>query len=248
MNEDMEAKYRVYFVGLRTFLRLPDISPAAKAVFMNILMYAGEDGKAFPSQARLAADLGVSERHIRTLINELKRHNMLTWRQKERNGPNYYTPSPEVYRRAEELGRKSISARNGNRVPSPSGSPVPAKVITESIKKGSQSPLVQKLQLLRGKPLSDPETDEFHHLVSDSGPEKVGAAMDRLRARGKDSGISVPYLREVVSDTVPGKPVFTPCGKCRNGYTVGQSGDKWPHTCLRDFQLNLQGWERTHRR
>lgn len=59
-------------------LRHPTLSPTAKIVFSVISSYAyGSKNNAFPGQKQLAKDIGLTERTIRTAIQELQRAKLL---------------------------------------------------------------------------------------------------------------------------------------------------------------------------
>ncbi len=51
----------------------PDLSPSAKLLWGKLAQYAGKDGRAYPSIAKLAADIGLKERQTQNLIRELKK-------------------------------------------------------------------------------------------------------------------------------------------------------------------------------
>jgi len=54
-----------------------EVSYGAKCLFGQLTQHAGEDGFCFPSQKTLAKELGCSERYIRKLVAELKRHKLI---------------------------------------------------------------------------------------------------------------------------------------------------------------------------
>jgi hypothetical protein len=51
----------------------PDLSPSAKLLWGKLAQYAGMDGRAYPSIARLAADIGLKERQTQNVLAELKK-------------------------------------------------------------------------------------------------------------------------------------------------------------------------------
>jgi hypothetical protein len=55
-----------------TILTRSDISPGAKLCYAALLMYGRQKGSCFPGQGRLAADIGVSDRSVRTYLGELR--------------------------------------------------------------------------------------------------------------------------------------------------------------------------------
>ena len=52
-------------------LQRSDISPGAKLLFARLAQFAGEDGRAWPSQEALGKEIGVSDRQVRTYLHEL---------------------------------------------------------------------------------------------------------------------------------------------------------------------------------
>jgi hypothetical protein len=67
------------------------LSLGARMVYAMLLKYAWQEDFCFPAQARLAQDLGVTDRSIRTFLNELKDAGLITWKQQGLNRPNVYT-------------------------------------------------------------------------------------------------------------------------------------------------------------
>jgi len=71
--------------------RNPDISIGAKAAYTSLLSYSWNTGRAWPSQARLAADLGVSRTSIHTWLSELQQHGLIAIKKRQsKNSPNVY--------------------------------------------------------------------------------------------------------------------------------------------------------------
>lgn len=59
-------------------LRRSDIQPGAKLTYMVLLSYAWQKNTAYPGQDRLASDMGVSERSVRTYLEQLQRSGLVT--------------------------------------------------------------------------------------------------------------------------------------------------------------------------
>jgi DNA-binding transcriptional MocR family regulator len=55
-----------------TVLRDPDLSPGAKLAYAMLLSYAWHEASVFPGQARLAVDMGVTERSVIRYLQELQ--------------------------------------------------------------------------------------------------------------------------------------------------------------------------------
>lgn len=70
--------------------RDPDLSQSSKVVYGTIASYANVEQTAFPSITRIAADSGISERHVYRCLKELEQHHYL--KVERQNGqPNLYT-------------------------------------------------------------------------------------------------------------------------------------------------------------
>lgn len=72
-------------------LRSPDLTPAAKMTYAMLLSYAWQNDFCFPGQERLANDIGVSDRSVRTYLKELEEKGLLSIRQQGQGKPNLYT-------------------------------------------------------------------------------------------------------------------------------------------------------------
>jgi hypothetical protein len=53
-------------------MRDKTLSTGARLAYAFLLMYAWQEGSCFPGQARLAKDIGVSERHLQRYLYELR--------------------------------------------------------------------------------------------------------------------------------------------------------------------------------
>lgn len=59
-------------------LKSPRITPGAKLAYTMLLSYAWQNDYCFPGQQRLGRDIGVSERSVRTYLQELEAKAFLT--------------------------------------------------------------------------------------------------------------------------------------------------------------------------
>ena len=112
------------FVQLpRAVLFHPDLSDGAKVLFGALLHYAWQEGSCFPGQARLADDLGVTERTIRNRIRELEAAGVLRVKQRGLGKTNLYlllcSGEPEGGERSgpSSAARNQDSAKTGNQIP-----------------------------------------------------------------------------------------------------------------------------------
>jgi hypothetical protein len=67
-----------------------EISLGARMAYAMLLKYAWQDGFCFPAQQRIATDLGVTDRSVRTFLNELRANHLVDWKHQGLNRPNIY--------------------------------------------------------------------------------------------------------------------------------------------------------------
>jgi len=72
-------------------LRNPRISFGAKLAYAVLLSYAWQDKSCFPGQERMAHDLGVTSRSVRTYLAELESAGFIVVAQRGLNKTNLYT-------------------------------------------------------------------------------------------------------------------------------------------------------------
>ena len=72
-------------------LKSAALSPGAKLAYAMILSYAWHEASCFPGQTRLAADIGVSDRSVRTYLKELETKGLLSIKQRGQGKTNLYT-------------------------------------------------------------------------------------------------------------------------------------------------------------
>lgn len=67
-----------------------DISPGAKLAYAMLLRYAWHQDFSFPGQVKLAEDMGVGERSVRTYLQELEKFRFLEIVQRGQGKTNIY--------------------------------------------------------------------------------------------------------------------------------------------------------------
>ena len=72
----------------RSLLIMMHLTP--RMTYGMLLSYAWQKDFCHPAQERLAADLGVSDRSVRTFLAELRDNRLVTWKQQGLNKPNIY--------------------------------------------------------------------------------------------------------------------------------------------------------------
>ena len=89
--ETREPALRTGFVQLPSFILKDDkLSTGAKVTYAMFLDYAWNHDSVFPGQATLAKHIGVTERHVRNFIAELKRAGLLAVKRRGLGKTNIY--------------------------------------------------------------------------------------------------------------------------------------------------------------
>lgn len=68
----------------------PNLSPASKTLYLLLINYAGNKSYCWPSQSKLATDLGVSTKSIGRWLDELTSHGLITTRRRGQTKSNVY--------------------------------------------------------------------------------------------------------------------------------------------------------------
>src|SRR4030081_1372555 len=87
------------------------LSPGAKLTYAMLLKYAWQNDYCFPGQERLAKDMGVTDRSVRTYLQELERERFVAIHQRGLGKPNLY----ELNVSASATGRKIFPVRTGRK-------------------------------------------------------------------------------------------------------------------------------------
>ena len=66
------------------------LSPGAKLTYAMLLKYAWQNDYCFPGQERLANDMGVTDRSVRTYLHELETQKFVDIKQRGLGKPNLY--------------------------------------------------------------------------------------------------------------------------------------------------------------
>ena len=89
------------------------LSPGAKLTYAMLLKYAWQNDYCFPGQERLAKDMGVTDRSVRTYLQELEALRFVNIKQRGLGKPNLY----ELNLSASATGRKKFPVRTGRKQP-----------------------------------------------------------------------------------------------------------------------------------
>ena|SRR5271165_532900 len=87
------------------------LSPGAKLTYAMLLKYAWQNDFCFPGQERLAKDMGVTDRSVRTYLQELEAQKFVNIKQRGLGKPNLY----ELNLFAAGADRKKFPFRTGRK-------------------------------------------------------------------------------------------------------------------------------------
>jgi Helix-turn-helix domain len=87
------------------------LSPGAKLTYAMLLKYAWQNDFCFPGQERLAKDMGVTDRSVRTYLQELETQKFVNIKQRGLGKPNLY----ELNLTAAAADRKYFPVRTGRK-------------------------------------------------------------------------------------------------------------------------------------
>jgi hypothetical protein len=90
-------------------LRRSDLQPGAKLTYMVLLSYAWQKNHAYPGQDSLARDMGVSDRSVRTYLDQLVASGLLTIRRRGLGLTNVYILHRIRPENISDQDRKSVS-------------------------------------------------------------------------------------------------------------------------------------------
>jgi hypothetical protein len=85
------------------------LSPGSKLAYAMLLKYAWQNDCGFPGQERLAKDMGVTDRSVRTYLQELEAQKFIVIKQRGLGKPNLY----ELNLSASTTDRKKADLKTG---------------------------------------------------------------------------------------------------------------------------------------
>lgn len=117
----------------RLLWRLRSVSPSERLLLLALNYHAGDSDEAWPSQATLAAEVGVSERHVRRLCDELEHRGWLlitrSWPNKYRiqwsQFPGSAEEKPDIHVRMSEMRKRTSETRKRTPMSARTGHPCP---------------------------------------------------------------------------------------------------------------------------
>ena len=87
------------------------LSPGSKLTYAMLLKYAWQNDFCFPGQERLAKDMGVTDRSVRTYLQELEMQKFVNIKQRGLGKPNLY----ELNLSASATDRKYFPVKTGRK-------------------------------------------------------------------------------------------------------------------------------------
>lgn len=87
------------------------VSPGAKLAYAMLLKYAWQDDYCYPGQERLAKDMGVTDRSVRTYLQELQAEKFINIKHKGQGKPNLYV----LNLRPSGADRKNFPVKTGRK-------------------------------------------------------------------------------------------------------------------------------------
>lgn len=86
-NEMLRAGFAAFpYVVLRD----TRLSVGSRLAYAVLLSYAWQEGSCFPGQLRMAKDMGITDRHLRRFLVELRDVGYIIWRKNGAGGTNTY--------------------------------------------------------------------------------------------------------------------------------------------------------------
>lgn len=129
LKKDMDnVKRTINFKKLAEVIRNNKLSPLQKVLILDILLYAGVSGDAFPSQQTLADDLGYTTRSVRYAMDMLYAAGLVKKKRRGFAKSNIYFISEELYFRSGADKSDNISSQSGTNIPNHSSTPLPPNV------------------------------------------------------------------------------------------------------------------------
>lgn len=123
-------------------LRDTRLSAGARLSYAVLLMYAWQEGSCFPGQARMAKDLGVSERHLRRFLTELRAAGYVSWQKLLAGGTNTYILHDVTTKlKKGKATRTRVSAQSGHR--RPRSEDMDVRLIDPAIRPREEDPVSQ---------------------------------------------------------------------------------------------------------
>lgn len=122
------TKRTINFTKLSEIMRSPRLKPVQKALLVNLILYAGTSGDAFPSQDTLAKDFACTSRYIRMCLDMLVAAQLISKKRRGFSKSNLYLFNKELYYLNDTRKDNNSSSQRGNNIPDYSSTPLPPNV------------------------------------------------------------------------------------------------------------------------
>lgn len=204
-------------------IRNPSLEPIDKVVLIDILLYGGVTGAAFPSETTLARNQNRSERWIQEVIKRLKAKSwIIKTKRRGFSQSNLYTLNPELYFGNDNTNQMPTSDQSGTTLPVQTSSGLPTNNSQEVNQISSEIQLQVKRAL--GNNYNATAVRRIRKLCQAYTETWVSDAINVIVKRNPPFikvGLIEKVLQDWQKDGKPEpKPLFTPCNKdgCQDGF------------------------------
>jgi hypothetical protein len=181
------------------------LTAGARLLYALLVHYAWQDGECFPGQERLARDLGVSDRTVRSYMDELVRRGLVAKQRRGRGATNLYAlvegeSRPEADFRSEDMTGRVVPLKTGSLLPVQTGSVLPPtktqRTKTQETKRTpSLSPPRRRLTRAERKSEAIAKLDAFANGEDVSQWSSVSSPPRRPRTRGERQAAAIAKLQ-----------------------------------------------------
>ncbi len=246
--EDQKQGRNINFSKLRELVRSKSLTPLEKCVVVDLILYAGVDKEAFPSENTLGKDFSRSDRQIRNCLAKLKQSGWIkSWTKRGFSKSNLYSINEEIYFRNDNPIRKPDSSQSGSTLPVQSGNEFPPKVSQESNQLNVVLQLFEKTANRNCEPSDIRRLHNLCEVYSFAWVEDAIKEVSDRNLRFLEVGLIANILKDWKTDgKPPEKPKFTSCNKhgCENGYIFIQGKNSVVVCeCKERYDAQLKEWK-----
>lgn len=233
-------------------MRNPNLTPPEKCLILDLYLYAGVKGEAYPSEIQLGIDLGITDRHIRTLLKNVREKGWIVgWKKRGYSKSNIYSLNQELYFHNDHTFRNPTSTLSGIPLPVQNGTPLPPKVSHERNQLSSSQvlQLFEKTSHTRLTPTNHRRLQGLCDKYTTSWAEEAIKEVANRRLPYIKVGLVASVLEDWAKDGKPQpKPEFRPCNTegCENGF-IFVKGVAKPCKCRGLYEEKLKHWENSEK-
>ena len=148
-------------------LRRSDVSEGAKLCYGRLLRYAGEAGFAFPKQATLAQELGISTRTAHERIRELAERGLVEVRQRGLQRSNHYFFLDHPWMNENPADRRNVAGSERH-----VGSPPEQQSASALERKRTSVPELRKVSTPTVRESVEGESEKENHITAPCTPQR----------------------------------------------------------------------------